>query len=310
MEETEKKEITEHPTVFISYSWDDDDHKQWVHKLASNLRSHGVNVIFDQWDARLGDDLPFFMEQGLSTSALVLCVCSEKYVEKANTNKGGTGYEKKILAANLMNDSSNNYIIPIIRKNPTGKIPTFLGGSKYIDFGKDSDYFNKYNELLQRIYDEDLKKIPPLGENPFKHDDLSKHISIDLIKDQIKYCNPLLEGNVSFDYKRNNGYFFIGEGEYQFETYWSSAAMGIIHCYDDRIKRIGYNPEFREYPALNEIKHFDFSSRVRTLREGEIIVLENSNNKFAAIKVNKVYCNNVDIDHLLEFDYKIYSSIN
>lgn len=35
-------------------------------------------------------------------------------------------------------------------------------------------------------------------------------------------------------------------------------------------------------------------------------VLENSNNRFAAIKILKVKKNNVDIDHLLEFEYKIY----
>jgi len=310
MKETEKKEKPEHPNVFISYSWDDEEHIQWVHKLASNLRSHGVNIIIDQWDARLGDDLPFFMEQGLSTSALVLCVCSDKYVEKANTNKGGVGYEKKILAANLINDSSNNYIIPIKRKNITGKTPTFLSGSKYIDFEKDSDYFNKYDELLQRIYNEDIKKRPPLGENPFKHDELSKHISINLNKDQIKYCNPLLEGEVSFDYKRNNGDFIIGEGEYQFITYWSEAGMGIIHCYRDKVKRIGYNPSFKEFPSMHELEQFDFSSRAKAVREGEIIILENLNNKFAAIKITKVFCNYVDIDHLLEFDYKIYNGIN
>ena len=47
--------------VFISYSWDSEEHKNWVLKLATDLRSHGVDVIFDQWDARLGKDLPFFL---------------------------------------------------------------------------------------------------------------------------------------------------------------------------------------------------------------------------------------------------------
>lgn len=95
-----KKSI--HPRVFISYSHDDKDHKNWVLKLATDLRSHGVDVTLDQWDLRLGDDLPFFMEQGLSSSSLVLCICSNTYVQKANAGKGGAGYEKKILAADLM----------------------------------------------------------------------------------------------------------------------------------------------------------------------------------------------------------------
>lgn len=72
------------PTVFISYSHDNEQHKEWVAKLAGDLYSHGVNVIFDQWDLRIGSDLRFFMEQGLSESNLVLCICSENYVNKVN----------------------------------------------------------------------------------------------------------------------------------------------------------------------------------------------------------------------------------
>lgn len=66
--------------AFISYAWDNEEHKKWVLKLTSNLRQHGVDAILDQWDARLGNDLPFFMEQGLTTSHFVICICSDKYV--------------------------------------------------------------------------------------------------------------------------------------------------------------------------------------------------------------------------------------
>ena len=94
------EEVIVHPKVFISYSWDtengDDEHKKWVRDLATKLRSHGVDVILDQFDLRLGDDLPFFMEQGLTISHLVICICSEKYTEKANAGKKGVGYEKRI----------------------------------------------------------------------------------------------------------------------------------------------------------------------------------------------------------------------
>ena len=81
----------ENPTVFVSYSHDNDEHKAWVLKLATDLRSHGVNAILDQWDLRLGSDLRFFMEQGLSNSNLVLCICSEAYVQKADSGRGGSG---------------------------------------------------------------------------------------------------------------------------------------------------------------------------------------------------------------------------
>lgn len=46
-----------HIDAFIFYSWDSDSHKARVLKLASDLRRHGVDVVLDQWDLRLGDDL-------------------------------------------------------------------------------------------------------------------------------------------------------------------------------------------------------------------------------------------------------------
>ena len=47
----------EHPKVFISYSYDTPEHKQWVSELGAKLRRKGVEVILDQWHLRLGDDL-------------------------------------------------------------------------------------------------------------------------------------------------------------------------------------------------------------------------------------------------------------
>lgn len=301
-------EELENPKVFVSYSHDSEEHKEWVLKLSSDLRRHGVDIILDQWDVRLGDDLPFFMEQGLSFSNLVLCICSEKYVEKSNANKGGVGYEKKILSADLMKDSSKNYIIPIKINNNNDKLPRFLSGTLYLDFDN-NDYYDSYRKLLERIFNQDIKAKPPLGESPFKSDKISKDISCDINIKKTQYNNPIFEDKVSFDYTKNDGNYVIGIGEYEFATDWSTAGMGAIHCYKDHVKRLGYNPKFKDYPSLDKIKEFDFSSRCRTIREGEIVILENNYKKFMAIKVTKVFYNNVDIDHLLEFEYKIYNGL-
>ena len=87
------------PKVFISYSRDSEDDKRWVRQLAERLRSDGVDVILDQWDLGLGSDVTEFMEHHLSTSDRVLIICTEEYVRKANTLKGGVGYEHMIITA-------------------------------------------------------------------------------------------------------------------------------------------------------------------------------------------------------------------
>lgn len=295
--------------AFISYAWDNEEHKEWVLKLASDLRGHGVDVILDQWNARLGNDLLFFMEQGLTTSHFVLCVCSDKYIEKANGGIGGAGYEKRILAAEMMVGSNKRFVIPIIKGNSrANKLPIFLSGLKYVDFDN-GRYFNNYQELLERIYDEDVKKKPPLGCNPFALTAISDQITTKLNIEKIKFQNPVLEGKVSFDYTRNNGSYTIGVGDYMFVTHWSKCGYDSIYCTRDYVFRLGYNPTYKEFPSPNKFINFDFSSRVKSIHIGEIVLLENKYNKFAALRITKVVRKNEDIDHLLEFEYKIYKDI-
>ena len=295
--------------AFISYAWDNEEHKKWVLKFATDLRKHGVDAILDQWDVRLGNDLQFFMEQGLTNSHFVLCICSDKYIEKANGGIGGAGYEKRILASEMMNNSDKRYIIPIIKgNNGTEKVPTFLSGLRYIDFDN-RNYFDCYQELLERIYDEDVKKKPPLGDNPFVSTAISDQITTKLNIQKIEFQSPCLEGKVSFDYKRNSGSYMIGEGDYEFNTYWSECGHNSIYCCRDYVLRLGYNPKYKEFPSQKDFIDFDFSSRVKSVNVGEIVLLENHKHKFAALKVLKVVRRVEDIDHLLEFEYKIYRDV-
>ena len=77
------------PKVFVSYSHDNQPHKDWVLALATRLVANGVDVVLDQWDLTLGSDLARFMETGLTAAQRVLAVCSDPYVEKANARKRG-----------------------------------------------------------------------------------------------------------------------------------------------------------------------------------------------------------------------------
>ena len=278
-------------------------------KLAANLRKHGLDVILDQWDARLGNDLSFFMEQGLTDSHFVLCICSDKYIEKANGGIGGAGYEKRIIASEMMNNSDKRYIIPIVKGNSgTEKVPTFLSGLRYVDFDN-GNYFDCYQELLERIYDEDIKKKPPLGKNPFISTEISDKITTKLNVEKIIFHIPFLEGKVSFDYKRNSGSYIIGEGDYEFNTQWSECGENSIHCYRDHVLRLGYNPAYKEFPSPNDFINFDFSSRTKSVNVGEIVLMENRKHKFAALKILRVVRRTEDINHLLEFEYKIYNDV-
>lgn len=56
------------PVVFISYSWDNESHKQWVVDLSKDLREKfRIYTLLDRYNCG-GDDLITFMQKGLKTS--------------------------------------------------------------------------------------------------------------------------------------------------------------------------------------------------------------------------------------------------
>lgn len=296
------KMMEENPIVFMSYSHDSEEHKEWVKSLATRLRGHGVDVILDQWDLHIGQDLRFFMEQGITKSKMVLCVCSENYVNKSNSGIGGVGYESVIISQNLLSNVKLEYIIPIIRNNNLDKkTPICLGTKSYIDFNDDINFFENYRILLERIYNEDEKKKPALGKNPFANV-LNDEIIVKKSIDETKYCSPEDSGIVTFEYDNNNHKYVIGTGNYQFITKWSSASNDCIYAYGD----IGYIGGRKEFPTYNEIMEFDFSSHVRTVYNNEIVVFKNKHGKILAIKLLSVDSRSHGKEKdVMTFEYKI-----
>src|ERR1051326_4248455 len=76
------------PKAFISYSHDSPEHEQWVLRLASDLRSMGVDVVLDQWDLVPGQDVSMFMQRGIAEADRVVLVCSSRYVSKSDAGIG------------------------------------------------------------------------------------------------------------------------------------------------------------------------------------------------------------------------------
>lgn len=155
------------PKVFISYSHDSPEHKKWVLDIATKLRNNGIDTIIDQWELKAGADLPHFMETHLKNSDYVLMVCTDEYVEKANSGVGGVGYEKMVITSDLIKNIDSRKIIPIIKQNGTQKVPTFLETKLFIDFSNVKEFDFSYDELVRTIHDSPLFIKPEIGNNPF-----------------------------------------------------------------------------------------------------------------------------------------------
>jgi hypothetical protein len=156
------------PKVFISYSHDSAEHKQWVLEFATTLRNRGVDAVLDQWSLKPGSDLPEFMEQNLESADHAVMVCTKRYVAKANAGEGGVGYEKMIMTSNSLTKISDNKVIPIIRESGEPRVPTFLKTKLYVDFTRDEDIEYSLDELLRTLLNAPLYEKPEIGKNPFK----------------------------------------------------------------------------------------------------------------------------------------------
>jgi len=154
------------PRVFISYSHDSPSHKGWVLRLASDLRKNGIDAVIDQWDLSPGEDIAVFMEQGLKNAQRAVVVCSKNYVERANAGRGGVGYEKMIVTAELIQGLGSKKFIPIIRNSGVPPVPTFLGYRLYIDFEDDAKYPSGLETLLRELLNVPDPGKPPIGPNP------------------------------------------------------------------------------------------------------------------------------------------------
>src|ERR1700751_2784282 len=156
------------PKAFISYSHDSPTHKSWVLKLASDLRTIGVDVVLDQWDLVPGQDVSLFMQRGISDADRVILVCSSTYVSKSENALGGVGYERLIVTSEVVRSIDTTKFIPILRgSSPDKRIPAFLGPRLYLDFENDADYHTKLVELAREIHGAPAVSKPALGPNPF-----------------------------------------------------------------------------------------------------------------------------------------------
>ena len=142
------------PTIFISYSWDGENHKYWVGKLADRLREHGIKVILDQNDLMLGDPLTQFMEQSIACSDYVLIICTPQYKMKADARKGGVGYEESIITSDvLMTQNHRKYITVLAEGTWETAVPIWAGGKYGVDLldrSLSGDEFEKLVESLKR----------------------------------------------------------------------------------------------------------------------------------------------------------------
>ena len=156
------------PVVFISYSWDSENHRQWVLNLSNDLREkYSVYTLLDRYNHG-GDDLPTFMIKGLKRADRVLIIGTPKYKEKLeNSNTGGAKFEDQVITISLYNDMGSDKFVPVLREgNFSESFNTLIETRLGYDMSNDGQYEARLQELAADIWGCPMNLAPALGPKP------------------------------------------------------------------------------------------------------------------------------------------------
>lgn len=186
------------PKVFISYSWDNEEHQEWVLNLASILISKfGADVILDQFELSAGKSLTHFMEKSLEIADKVILILTPNYKEKAEDRQRGVGFEYSMISQNLYElQSENNKFIPVLRQgNFDDTLPGYIKSLLVHDMRDETRFETDLFKLARLIHDKPEIVKPKLGEIP-DFDNLPKE------KDPILEKAQKLSNQLEFDKKK------------------------------------------------------------------------------------------------------------
>ena len=124
--------------LFLSYSHSD---KEFVTKLAKDLRDRRVVPWFDEWEMSPGDSLSRRIQEGIEESSLFLVILS-------STSLSSKWCQKELDAAEVMEvEKGRKFVIPILYEKC--QLPPFMKAKKYADFS--SDYDKGLKELIKAL---------------------------------------------------------------------------------------------------------------------------------------------------------------
>ena len=141
LEELISIEQSKNRKTFISYTYQD---REFVERLANDLKKHGVPVWWDQWEIRVGESIIQKVNEGIDSSAYLIAVLSSDSVQ--------SHWVQREINSALMRQLSvekNIIILPLVLADC--EVPPLLCEIKWADFR--NDYESGLKSLLERLQD-------------------------------------------------------------------------------------------------------------------------------------------------------------
>ena len=296
----------DNPNVFMSYSWDNNTHQQWVLKLTNDLRLKGINATMDVFETQLQTvNLNTMMISKIKNSDYIIIVLTENYAKKADDLKGGVGFET-ILTMPYLKENLGKIILLMRHQGEYAKVFPFHYKDIYaIDFSDDSEYENKFEELVYKIYNVPFYEMVELGPipdlKPGAHKGSFENVLFDkgLIPNLRKITDIDKSLFLSESYQR-----ICGRLKQLFEqTKQSNIGFNytyeeitnrktIIYAYIDGYKKTGIKIWFGNATGFSEAIYFQYGTNLNESNDGsfnEIINSEIVNNELKLKRLMNVY---------------------
>jgi hypothetical protein len=137
--------------VFIMYSWDSEDHKERVLSLWKTLRENGFDAVIDRQVSQenTATDFNVMMHKAITDYHKVIILLSEGYAKKADTFKGGVGFEYSMLIKEIQ-EHNQKYILASFDKISNDIFPAYLKGREAIRLSEEADLEVLFRKLMEK----------------------------------------------------------------------------------------------------------------------------------------------------------------
>ena len=306
-------------SIFISYSWENENIMLFVKWLALLLKKYNFDVKLDQLDVFPGSNLQEFMKNGLDNSKYILSICTDSYKSKMDNPETGVGTEIN----HLKQMKSKKNIIAITDKSkPTPLLPAIFEDDFYLSFdfnvpNSENNFYQVFS-LLNKIKQDDLDEpltevVSPLKEYATTVSELRLENSI---LDKMQFSPEVKKSKVKFYHAHNDGEYAIGFKEMEIVTKWSTCGDDSIYAIRKNIMQYNLSiiPKLETVDSINKISDFKGYNRFNNKHSWKVTIGDgllwiNENDIAAVAVILNVERDNDPAKCLVEFEYKILNPI-
>lgn len=276
-------------SLFISYAWTNDAHRDWVRLLSNQLRLLGYTVKIDA-AVNYGSSLTGFMRE-VTEADRVLLVADENYVNRADhLPESGVGIENQWIRS-VYQEKPVAWLSALFVNNPHHQLPAWLSDQspKGFDFNANPDpNDDRGPEQMDALW-RWIEGLPADKAHALSPAMLLERVArierINAMRDPANYANPALKGRVTFRHRDHENYT-VGHGEFGFKIKFTDHSDNGVFVYKDGLEAVGLITASGFDPRTVDV----FLRPGRTVQpiEGQSVVLLSATGALCVITIEKV----------------------